>query len=109
MSNYKNDIREYHDNTGLGSTPEISFPTLIETLVVLYASITPVEGPTIAIAGKDLHLPENKLNNILDDILTPDGTNLAYFIMNTPGAREKLKWVYDTHEGQSYIRNYIQI
>jgi hypothetical protein len=41
-------------------------------------------------------LCETKLNELLNILLTKDGSDLAWFLYNTPEARKKLDWTYDT-------------
>ena len=82
--NYKSDIKSL-----IKDKVEIDFTNLITTIISLY--------------GEDLHIDESILENILISILTEDGYNMACFIYNTPGAREKLNWHYDVQKGEGYI------
>ena len=71
---------------------KLSFTDLLLALVYLY--------------GDDSNkLCENKLNELLNILLTKDGSDLAWFIYNTPEAQEKLDWTYDSVSGESFITN----
>ena len=90
MSSYKNDIRKYHNNCGT-----LSFTELIETLVVLYGFHNE--------ENYNKYLSEEELDSMSNNILTKDVADLAYFIMNTPGATDKLNWHYDVSSGETFI------
>ena len=80
----KKDIINY-----LGET-KLDFTDLLLALVHLYGE-------------ESNKLCENKLNELLNILLTKDGSDLAWFLYNTPLAREKLDWTYDTVSGKSFI------
>ena len=82
--NYKSDIRNH-----LKDVKSIDFTKLTSTIILLY--------------GEDQQIDESVLENILINILTEDGYNIACFIYNTPEARRKLKWRYNIQEGEGYI------
>ena len=82
--NYKSDIRNH-----LKGVKSIDFTKLISTIILLY--------------GEDQQIDEYVLENILINILTEDGYNMACFIYNTPRAMDKLKWYYDIQKGEGYI------
>jgi hypothetical protein len=75
--NVKNDILNYSGGK------KLSFTDLLLALVHLYGE-------------ESNKLCENKLNELLNILLTKDGSDLAWFLYNTPLAREKLDWTYDT-------------
>ena len=82
--NYKQDIKSL-----IKDRIEIDFTKLISTIILLY--------------GEDQQIDESALENILIDILTEDGYNMACFINNTPIVRDKLNWHYDIQKGEGYI------
>ena len=80
----KKDILNY-----LGET-KLDFTDILLALVHLYGE-------------ESNKLCENKLNELLNILLTKDGSDLAWFLYNTPEARKKLDWTYDTVPGKFCI------
>ena len=83
--NYKKDIRDLLKE----SSKNIDLATLIESIIYLY--------------GENLTIDESVLENILINMLTDDGYNMALYINNVPEARCKFNWHYDISEGEGYI------
>ena len=81
---YKQDIKSF-----IKKADKIDLNDLITTIIHLY--------------GKNNQIDESLLENILINILTEDGYNIACLIYNTPGARDKLNWHYDIQKGEGYI------
>ena len=82
---YKSDNRNL-----LKDSKCIDFETLITSIIHLYGE----ENSFI-----DAHV----LENILINMLSEDGYNIACFINNTPEANNKLNWHYDISDGEWYI------
>ena len=81
---YKSDIRNL-----LKDSKCIDFATLIKSIIHLY--------------GENSFIDASVLENILINMLSEDGYNIACFINNTPEANNKLNWHYDVSKGEGYI------
>ena len=103
---YKQALRlHFEKETTIDQKKIIDFATLIETIVTLYGndSLVDIWGPYVTASSSGFHLSEDRIEKILDEVLTEDGKNMGYFIVNTPEAKEKLKWEYNIQEGECYI------
>ena len=98
---YKEALRQHFDN----ETPTIDFSTLIEGVITLYGHDKNVymAGSSVTVSSSGMHLSEEKINDILNELLTVDGTNMAYFIVNTPEAHDVLQWAYNIQAGECSI------
>jgi hypothetical protein len=81
---YKSDIRNL-----LKDSKCIDFATLITSIIHLY--------------GENSKIDASVLEDILINMLSEDGYNMACFINNTQEAKDKLNWHYDISEGEGYI------
>ena len=88
MPPYKDDIRQTSQKHTL------NLFELIEVLVQLYGEMN---------ENNEKIILTDKIEEILDTILTPDCRLVACFVMNTPEARGKLNWHHDICEGEGYL------
>ena len=96
---YKNQLQEHFQGKNV-----IDLTTLIEGIVVLFGNTKDIkrDNPSIVITSSKMHISEDNLNIILNQLLTEDGTDMALAINNSESFN-KLKWEYNIQEGQGYI------
>ena len=99
MTTLKKEILDYSGKT------KLSFTDFICNLIDLYGSSDEVipSKPYISDQKTHKYLYEEKLEQLLSDLLTEDGKTMAYYVNNTHEARDKLAWHYDTVDGIGYI------
>ena len=76
-----------------GGAERVDLTTLITAIIELYGEKN----------DSNKNISEHKLEEILINLLTTDGYDMACFVNNLPEAREKLNWYYDIKEGEGYI------
>lgn len=81
----------------------LSFTELIIAIIYLYGTNGDIKPDSIVATQEEISIESAELKKLLNDILTKDGADMAWFIHNTPLAREKLNWHYDTVKGEGYI------
>ena len=98
---YKEKILEH-----FGST-EIDLITLIEGVITIYGKTKkPTEGCNenrIFAMAIQKYVTEATLDTILVELLTENGKDMAYFIQSDEYAISKLKWTYNTEQGEYFI------
>lgn len=86
---YKSKI-QYH----FEGIERVDLTNLISAIIELYGGIND---------SNKMIISESKLEEILINLLTTDGYDMACFVNNLPEARDKLNWHYDIKEGEGYI------
>jgi len=88
---YKSKIRSHFQELEI-----VDLTTLITAIIELYGDIND---------SNKMIMSESKLEEILINLLTTDGYDIACFVNNSPEAREKFNWHYVIKEGEGYITN----